>query len=292
MPQYACVLHTFCDLLQKDARIRSCGPRVKLRGNSTSLSLFFLSPCVYLLSLSFSPYPSIHTPLPPLALFTPPLSLPLFLSLLPRTNGHCNPRFSRSLGLCLSFSSASRMASLSTRPSLTLPYQAQGARRKARSTARRSFGLCVETRPGSVHLRALCALRCARACACCSWLDGWVDEDRTAGGFCTLFRRPSGVLGGSYLEWVAGLFEFFAVVSNRFAGNDGGWWIAVGAVGSLVCRRIGICGVAQAVCVSDRFRVRGRVRVRVRVRVFQSAGMAWGYRFVTLIRAMHDSRCQ
>jgi hypothetical protein len=91
---------------------------------------------------------------------------------------------------------------------------------------------------------------------------------------------------------VAGLFGFFAVVSNRLAGKDGGWWIAVGAVGSLVCRRIGICGVAQAVCVSDRFRLRGRVRVRVRVRIFQSAGMAWGYRFVTLIRIMHDSRCQ
>jgi hypothetical protein len=73
------------------------------------------------------------------------------------------------------------------------------------------------------------------------------------------------------LEWVAGLFGFFAVVSNRLAGKDGGWWIAVGAVGSLVCRRIGICGVAQAVCVSDRFRVRGRVRMRV----FQSVEWRW-----------------
>jgi hypothetical protein len=220
IPQYACVLHTFCDLLQK-VRIRSYGPRVKLRGNSTSLclSLLSLSMCVSPLSalLSISFYPS---PFPPLALFTPPLSLSLFLSLLPRTNGHCNPCFS--LSLCLSFSSASRMASLSTRPSLTLPHQAQGARRKARSTARRSFGLCVETRPGSVHLRALCALRCARAYACCSWLDGGVDKDRTTEDFRTLFRRPSGVLGGSYLEWVAGLFEFFTVVSNRLAGKDGG----------------------------------------------------------------------
>jgi hypothetical protein len=171
MPQYACVLHTFCDLLQKDARIRSCGPRVKLRGNSTSLclSLFFPSPCVYLLSLPFSPYPSIHTPLPLLALFTPPFPLPLFLSLLPRTNGHCNPRFSRSLDLCLSFSSASRMASLSTRPSSTLPYPTFSTR-----CARRTAQSEIHSPPLIRSVRcALCAVR-ARARAVPGSTGGWM----------------------------------------------------------------------------------------------------------------------
>jgi hypothetical protein len=164
MPQYACVLHTFCDLLHKDARIRSCDPRVKLRGNSTSLSLslssFPLHACISSLC-PFSPYPSIHL-LFLLSLSSLLLSLPFFLSLLPRTTDIAI-RVSLLLSVFLFlFRPLFRfMHGLALYPPFldtALP-GLLNAMRKARSTARRSFGLCAEARPGSVHLRALCALR-------------------------------------------------------------------------------------------------------------------------------------
>jgi hypothetical protein len=175
-----------------------------------------------------SPHPSIHLPFL-LSLSSLHLSLPLFLSLLPRTTD-----IAIRVPLLLSVS-----VSLSLSPSLPLHAWPQSAttppflntalpgllnaRRKAHGAKRdpqpAAHSVCALKRAWG---RCVC-VRCARAYACYSWLDGWVDKDRTAGGFCTLFRHPSGVFGGGFIFGVvAGLFGFFAIVSNRLAEKDGG----------------------------------------------------------------------
>jgi hypothetical protein len=123
-------------------RIRSRDPHVRLRRNSTSLSLSSFPLHVCISSLPFFSTPFYPSPFPPLALFTPPLFLSSFLSFLePRTLQSAFLSYSLSMSLFLFlFLTLFRFTHGLTlhlpHPSLILPYPAfstRGARRTAQS---------------------------------------------------------------------------------------------------------------------------------------------------------------
>jgi hypothetical protein len=122
--------------------------------------------------------------------------------------------------------------------------------------------------------------------------DGWIRIGRPEVSARCFDIRVVYLGGVSYLEWLLGCLgsspSYRIGLLERTVGGESLSVLSVrscvGELGSAVLRKRFACRIDLGCGV--------RVRVRVRVRIFQSVGMAWGYRFVTLIRIMHDSRCQ